>query len=102
MLCKDVKVVNLTITEDFGDYRGLFRLCGDDKCIDVDLGDLSVLEKLKWIKAEFNLEETEEEIKNLVMEKVMKATTVESRIKEGKDYQEKSKHERIIRALDMS
>ena len=41
MKCKDLKVVNLNITEDNYEYKALFRLCADDKCLDIDLADIS-------------------------------------------------------------
>jgi len=84
MLCKDLKVVALSITEDFYKYKGVFQLCGFDKSIEVDL-DYFENDKLNEIKNIFQLPESPDEIKNIIMEKVMQAANDESRIVEGKD-----------------
>jgi hypothetical protein len=105
MFCKDLKVVNLNITEDHYDYRGLFRLCLEDKCIDVDLMDLSDENKLKEIKKKFSLEDEISEIKNIIMDKIMEASKIESRIVEGKQgevYSKDSKYSREIDSLSIS
>jgi len=83
MLCKDLKVVNLNITEDNYEYKALFRLCTDDVCMDVDLEELSQTDVLEEIKKSFGIEESIDEIKAVVMEKVMEASKLESRISEG-------------------
>jgi len=84
MLCKDLKVVNLNITEDNYQYKALFRLCTEDKCMDIDMEnfDTALLEE---IKRTFSLEDSVEEIKNTIMEKVMEASKIESRIVEGEN-----------------
>ena len=46
MKCRDLKVVNLNITEDHYEYKALFRLCTDDKCLDIDLAEISSDSKL--------------------------------------------------------
>ncbi|MCG8500518.1 MAG: hypothetical protein MJB12_08955 [Firmicutes bacterium] len=105
MLCKELRVVNLNITEDYYDYRGLFRLCSGENCLDVDLMNWESGDKLKQIKTHFKLEEDITEIKEVIMDKIMEASKVESRIVEGKDYQEDAKNknkERSINALDMA
>lgn len=86
MKCKDLKVVNLNITEDYYEYKALFRLCTEDRCIDVDLANLSEEAKLKEIKSEFNLEESISEIHDILMDKIMEVSKIESRIVEGKDF----------------
>lgn len=83
MKCKDLKVVNLNITEDNYEYKALFRLCTDDKCLDIDLADISEKNLLEEIKNTFGLEETTEEIKEIIMEKVMEASKLESRNVQG-------------------
>lgn len=85
MLSKDLKVVNLNIAEDFYEYKALFRLCSDDVCMDVDLSALSDNTVLADIKSKFGLEESEEEIKEVIMKKVLDASQIESCQKEGKD-----------------
>ncbi|MBZ4646381.1 MAG: hypothetical protein PWR27_341 [Petroclostridium sp.] len=105
MLCKDLKVVNLNITEDYYEYKGLFRLCSGEKCLDIDLMDLDNDNKLKEIKSNFNLKDDISDIKTILMEKIMEATKIESRIVEGKDYNENEndkKTERKISSMDMA
>jgi hypothetical protein len=105
MQAKDLNVVNLTITEDFYDYKGLFRLCTGEECLDINLVELEKENELKNIKNKFDLEEDINVIKNTIMDKVMEATTIESRIVEGKKYNESSKDhkkEGSIGSLDMA
>ncbi|WHH60277.1 hypothetical protein [Petroclostridium sp. X23] len=105
MLCSELKVVNLSITEDFYEYKGVFRLCSEEKCMDVDLAELDHGNVLKDIKGTFGLSEDDSTVKKIIMEKIMEATKIESRIVEGKDYNESSKMnktERKINSLDMA
>jgi len=100
MLCKDLKVVSLNITEDHYEFKALFRLCTDGRCIDVDLAQLSSDERLfDEIKREFEIEESIEEIKKVIMEKVMEASTLESKIVEGHECCEEKETEKIDRVL---
>ncbi|MDP4091987.1 MAG: hypothetical protein Q8920_01350 [Bacillota bacterium] len=85
MLCKDLKVVNLNITEDNYEYKALFRLCTENVCMDVDLGQLENGEILQEIKKSFSIEDSLEETKNIIIEKIMEASKLESRISEGED-----------------
>lgn len=85
MKVKDLKVVNLNITEDYYEYKALFRLCSNEHCMDIDLSELSEPGVLENIKRTFGIEESLETIKETIMEKVMEASKIESRIKEGKD-----------------
>lgn len=94
MKCKELRVVNLNITEDFYDYKGLFRLCSEAECVDIDLADLEKDSKLKEIQAHFGLEEDIQEVKRIIKAKVMEATKIESRIVEGKHYQEECRTEK--------
>ncbi|MDK2800522.1 MAG: hypothetical protein PWP27_400 [Clostridiales bacterium] len=83
MLCKDLNVVHLNITEDY-EYKALFRLCSKQECLDIDLVDVENTDMLNQIKEQFNLEDSVEDIKKILMDKIMKVTTMESRIVEGK------------------
>lgn len=85
MKCRDLKVVNLNITEDFYEYKALFRLCTDDHCMDIDLAKISDPGVLEKAKETFEVEESIEEMKEIIMEKIMEASKIESRIHEGKD-----------------
>lgn len=100
MLCKDLKVVNLNITEDHYEYKALFRLCAEDTCLDVDLTRLSEEALLEEIKNKFNIDESISEIKDIIMEKVMEASKIESRIKQGEDCCKDKEDNRLQRGID--
>jgi len=100
MLCKDLKVVNLNITEDNYQYKALFRLCAQDKCIDIDMENFSDNAVLENIKKTFSIDESLDEIKTIIMEKVMEASKIESRIKEGKDCCNGEKNDKVQRGID--
>ncbi len=105
MRCSDLKVVNLNITEDNYEYIGRFRLCTDSACIDVDLDRAYDNEVLEEIKKSFSIEENIDEMKEIIMQKVMEAVKIESRIVEGEKYcseVEDEKKQRIIDSLNMS
>lgn len=101
MLCKDLQVVNLSVTEDFYEYKALFRLCTDDRCLDIDLAELSENKTINNIKEEFGLEETNEEIRKILMEKVMKASKHESRKIEGEDCCKDTKSQDLKGNIDL-
>lgn len=100
MQCRDLKVVNLNITEDYYEYKALFRLCTDSVCMDVDLDQLSKNGILEDIKKSFSVQEPIDEIKNILMEKIMEATKLESRISEGESCCKDIKDEGIQRSID--
>lgn len=100
MLCKDLKVVNLNITEDHYQYKALFRLCTEEKCLDIDMENLSDNALLEEIKKTFSLEESIEEIKNIIMEKVLEASKIESRIVEGKNCCNENTDKKVQRDID--
>ncbi len=100
MLCKDLKVVNLNITEDNYQYKALFRLCTEDSCMDIDMESLSDNAVLEEIKKTFSVEDSIEEINSIITEKVMEASKVESRIKEGKDGSSENKDKKTQRDID--
>lgn len=100
MLCKDLKVVNLNITEDNYEYKALFRLCTEVKCIDIDMEKLSDKSVLEEIKKVFSIEDSIEEINTVIMEKVMEASKIESRINEGKDCCNEKKDKNTQRDID--
>lgn len=105
MKCKDLKVVNLYITEDYYEYKALFRLCSESVCIDVNLERLEKIEMLEEIKKSFSIEESLDDVKNIIMGKIMEASKLESKVSEGenccKDVEDK-KLSRIIDSLSRS
>lgn len=100
MLCKDLKVVSLNIAEDNYQYKALFRLCTDEACMDIDLEMISEDEVLCGIKSTFSVEEPVDVIKEVIMQKVMEASEIESRITEGKDCCEDVRDTKIQRDID--
>lgn len=100
MLIKDLKVVNLSITEDYYEYKALFRLCSDESCLDIDLTKISEEGILSEIKSKFGIEETEDEIKEAIMKKVFEASKIESRINEGENCCKDSKGKKIQKDID--
>ena len=100
MLCKDLKVVNLNITEDNYEYKALFRLCNDEKCMDINMEDLSDNGTLEEIKKTFSVDESVEEIKTVITEKVIEASKIESKTNEGKNCCKEDKDSKIQRDID--
>lgn len=100
MLCKDLKVVNLNITEDNYQYKALFRLCTDESCMDIDMENISDNTVLEEIKKTFSLEESLEEIKAIITDKVMEASKTESRIVEGNSCSEERTDKKVQRDID--
>jgi len=100
MLCKDLKVVNLNITEDNYQYKALFRLCTDESCMDIDMENISDNTVLEEIKKTFSLEESLEEIKAIITDKVMEASKIESRIVEGNSCSEERTDKKVQRDID--
>jgi len=86
--CKNLKVVNLNITEDFYVYKGIFQLCSSDKGMEIDLADLSNFNerKLKEIKNFFDLQDSLCDIYRIIMDKVMDAAKIQSRVIENYSY----------------
>ena len=85
MRCKDLKIVNLNINEDNYEYQAYFRLCSEDVCIEVDLEQLESMEMMRKIKGSFSIDETVDEMKEIIMEKIMEASRLESRNSEGEN-----------------
>ncbi len=105
MLSKDLKIINLNITEDYYDYKGLFILRGGEKELDVDLANVEKQSMIQQIKTYFDLDDDIEKIRKTIMDKLMEASKIEARIIEGKHYNEdlkNNKTERAISSLDMS
>jgi SMC interacting uncharacterized protein involved in chromosome segregation len=100
MRCMDLKVVSLNITEDNYEYKALFRLCNDSTCIDLDLSRFSETETLEEIKKSFSIDESIDEMKSIIMQKVMEATKIESRITEGQNCCEDVKDKKLQRSID--
>lgn len=84
MLSKNVKVVGLSITEDCYNYTGTFMLSNGEKCIHINVAEITD-EKINEIIDIFNLEESVEEIRKEIMIEIFEASKAESRLVEGKN-----------------
>ncbi|MCX7748397.1 MAG: hypothetical protein N2645_16155 [Clostridia bacterium] len=105
MRSKDLLLTNLVVTEDNYSFYGSFTLSSSDKSITVNLSDLDSDIKLNEIKNLFHLEETNEEIKKILMDKISENAQIGSHLKEGEKYQEsssKSSVEKNAGSLDMA
>lgn len=100
MLCKDLKVVNLNITEDNYEYKGLFRLCTESVCMDVNLEKLSETGMLEEIKKSFSIQEPIDEMKDILNQKIMEASKLESKISEGENCCSEVKDKVVQRKID--
>ena len=88
MDCRDLKVQGVNIGEDYYAYSGTFRISNDQLCMDVNMDDLEKEVKLEEIKKSFSLKESIIEIYEILMQKVVDASKIESSNKEGKDIDE--------------
>jgi len=100
MNCNDLKVVSLNITEDNYEAKALFRLCTDEVCMDMEVEKLSEPEILEEVKRSFQIIEPIEEMKQIIMDKVVEATKLESRIREGDANSEAVKDKKALRSID--
>lgn len=100
MLCRDLKVVSLNITEDEYRYGALFRLCTETVCMDADVDGISTGEKLQEIKESFGLRETCDEIREILMDKILEASAIESRNNEGETCCGEVEDERLQKNID--
>ncbi len=83
MKSRDLRVVGLSITEDFYNYKGTFWLHGGNDSIFVDLEEFND-EMLEKIREKFGIEEEPEAIRETIMSKLVEASKLESRDVRGK------------------
>lgn len=86
MKTSDLLLSSLNITEDEYNYKGLFFLSHGDVSVKVDLADLQSDKTIEELKTTFKLEESKEEIRKIIMDKVMDKADISSKIIEGKKY----------------
>lgn len=79
----ELKVVGLSITEDFYCYKGTFMLYGKEDYIFVDLAEFDDA-MLNKIKNKFGIDETPDEIREVIMSKLIEASKLECRNVQGK------------------
>ncbi|RCX18028.1 hypothetical protein DFR58_106197 [Anaerobacterium chartisolvens] len=97
---RDLLVSNLSITEDEYSFKGSFVLSGEGLSLNVDITDLEDEEKLESLKAQFGLSESSGEIRSFIMAGVVEKAAIGSRIKEGEEYSEEAKKDRLNRLAD--
>jgi len=106
MKASDLLLSNLNITEDEYVYKGSFFLSDGEKSIEVDVADLQHNSKILELKNFFNLDESEEIIRNTIVEMIVEKSSISSKICEGENYDEaKAKRkslERLINSLDLA
>ena len=96
---------SLNITEDEYHYKGLFILSAADKTLHVDMADLEHDLKVNELKVFFELEESLDDIRKILMDMVMDKADISSSIIEGEDFEETlktKKVERMAKSLDMA
>lgn len=84
MLNKCLKIINLSVTEDYYDYKGTFTLHDGEKYLDAELDDLDS-GQIGRIIDYFGLQGTRQEIREGIMALIMEAARVECRNVEGED-----------------
>jgi fructose-1-phosphate kinase PfkB-like protein len=105
MKSNDLLVSNLNISEDEYSYKGLFTLSGEGISMAVDLSELDENITINEIINKFTLKESKEEIRKIIMDKVMVQAAVSTQIKEGIDFQDEKKKNKIDKSansLDMA
>ncbi|HHW47709.1 MAG TPA: hypothetical protein GXX14_03715 [Clostridiaceae bacterium] len=104
MKTSDLLLSNLNITEDGYVYKGTFFLSNGEKTIEVDVADLQHNSKIVELKNFFNLEETDEKIRNTIIDMIIEKSSISSRISEGENYDEakarRKRMERLASSLD--
>lgn len=95
MKLMDLQVSNLNISEDEYSYKGLFTLSGEGISIGVDMAELEENLTINEIVEKFALQESKEEIRKVIMEKVMVQAAVSTHIKEGIDFQTEKRKKKI-------
>jgi len=80
MKTADLLLSSLHITEDDYIFSGTFNLSYKDKSMTVDVTDLQNDMKIREIKTFFDLEESEDEILNTLMNMVIEKSAISSRI----------------------
>jgi len=79
MKTSDLLMSSLHISEDEYVFTGSFLLSSGHKTMPVDISDLQKSEKIRYLKFFFNLEETEDEIIETLMNMIIEKSSVTSR-----------------------
>ncbi len=95
----------LNITEDEYSYTGQFILNASGKSKSIDIEALERSSFINELKKYFDLEESADNIRNILMDMIIEKAHIVSKIIEGENYEETSKLkkvERKARSLDIS
>lgn len=86
MKISDLLISSVNITEDDYHYKGQFILNSGDKSISVDVSELDNKDTLSYIKDYFNINESIDEIRKNIMERLVEKAGISSKIVEGENY----------------
>lgn len=100
MRCKDLKITALDISEYNYEHKAVFRLCNESTCLNLEVEKLSDKQTLEEIKNVFSLEEQPEEIKDIIMDKIMEASKIESRVYQGENCCPEVQDKKVQRGID--
>jgi len=100
MRSKELKITALDISEYNYEHKAVFRLCSESTCLNLEVEKLSDEQTLEQIKNVFSLEEKIEEIKDIIMDKIIEASKIESRIYEGENCCAEVKDKKVQRGID--
>lgn len=105
MKTSELLLTGLDINEDEYNFKAQFILNAPGKSKGYDINDLESESKLSEIKSYFNLDESQSQIKSILMEMIMEKAHISSSIIEGENFEEASKKKsmnRLASTLDMS
>lgn len=86
MKVSDLLISGVHISEDNYHYTGQFTLSAGKKTLDVDLTELNHEEGIKFIKKSFNLEESIEEIRQSLIDRLVLKAGISSKNVQGENY----------------
>ena len=87
----DVLLSGHYITEDEYNFKGQFILSYNNKSLNVDISDLENIRKINEIKKHFELDESSEEIRKILMDMVMEKAAIISKVTEGENYEQQAR-----------
>jgi len=100
MRTTELLLSSLNITEDEYNYEGLFFLSVGNISMKVDMTDFQNHSKIEEIKDYFNLDDTNEEVRKILMDKIMEKVIISSRNNEGENYNETVKRNSNVKSID--
>jgi len=89
MKISDLLISGVDITEDNYHYIGQFILSSKNKSINLDLAELNGEEAINLIKETFDLEESNDEIRQSLIDRLVIKAGISSKDVQGENYFEK-------------